>query len=76
MEMKDRIKAVRRDAGITQQQMAEDLGVSKSSIMSWEYDQNKPSKAVLQLISQKYNINPMYLDGESDIMHIPPDEDE
>lgn len=31
---------------------------------------------MLQLISQKYNVNPLYLTGESDVMHIPPDEDE
>lgn len=31
---------------------------------------------MIKLICQKYNVNPLYLSGESDVMHVPPDEDE
>lgn len=72
----ERIKAVRKDAGKSMTAFAEDLGISSSGVQCWEYNRNEPSSAMIQLICKKFNVNPLYLSGESDVMHIPPDEDE
>lgn len=36
MEMKDRIKKLRMDAGLTQEELAEKLGLQKSAVAKWE----------------------------------------
>ena len=36
MELKDRIAAVRRAAGLTQEQLADMLGVSAPAVSKWE----------------------------------------
>lgn len=43
---------------------------------AYELNNNTPPPAVIELICQKYNVNPLYLRCESDVMFIPPDEDE
>lgn len=74
--MKERIKAIRTDAGISQTEFGSRLGVSRSAVINWEFGQNNPSTAMSEKICRTFDINPMYLSGESDVMHIPPDEDE
>lgn len=74
--MKERIKAIRGDQGLSQTEFGSRLGVSRSAVINWEWGQNSPSPAMVEKICRTYNINPMYLSGESDVMHIPPDEDE
>lgn len=74
--MQHRIKAIRKASGLTQTEFSERLGVSKSAVTNWEYGQNEPSKAMLDKMQAVFRINPLYLSGESDIMQIPPDEDE
>ena len=74
--MQERIKAVRKATGLTQTEFAEKLGVSKSAVTNWEYGQNEPSKAMLDKMQTIFRINPLYMSGESDVMQIPPDEDE
>ena len=61
----------------TIKQFGEMLGnISESAMTSYELNNVVPPSAVLELIKTKFNINPLYLSGESDVMHIPPDEDE
>lgn len=74
--MKDKIRAIRQDADLTQAEFAEKLGVSRSSVLNWEYGQNTPGPAMVEKICRTFNINPLFIGGESDVMHIPPDEDE
>lgn len=76
MDTKERIKAIREYFGLSQQKFAEKLGVSLNSIQFWEYGKSSPSEAMRYKISNICGINPLYLSGESDVMHIPPDEDE
>lgn len=61
----------------TIKQFGEMLGnISESAMTSYELNNVVPPSAVLELIKTKFNINPLYLTGESELMHIPPDEDE
>lgn len=55
--MKDRLKLVRKDTGLTIQGFADDIGVSKSNIESYEYGRRNPSDAFIKLICNKYHVN-------------------
>lgn len=74
--MKNRIKAIRGDQGLTQTEFGQRLGVGKSAVTNWEYGQNTPSPAMIEKICRTFHVNHLYLSGESDVMHMPPDEDE
>lgn len=74
--MKDRIKAIREAFGLSQQKFADKVGVSLNSVQVWEYDKGTPSEAMRFKICNICNVNPLYLSGQSDVMFIPPDEDE
>lgn len=46
----DEIKAARKKAGMTQTELAEQLGVSKGTVAMWELNQRNPSVKMLQKI--------------------------
>lgn len=74
--MQERIKAIRSEQGLSQTDFGARLGVSRSAVINWEWGKNVPSQPMCEKICRTFNINPLYLSGESDVMHIPPDEDE
>ena len=45
MELKDRIAAVRKAAGLTQEQLGELLGVTRQAVSKWESGQTVPDAA-------------------------------
>ena len=44
---KEEIKKIRKKSGLTQEQFAEALDVSKSAVVSWEYGVRKPGRRSL-----------------------------
>jgi len=52
LELKDWIKAARRNAGWTQQCLAEELGRTKANISAWEAGRHRPSVDQLRMISE------------------------
>lgn len=55
--MKDRLKQVRKAVHITQQQLADDLNLSKSAIECYEYGRNQISERTIKDICRLYNVN-------------------
>ena len=51
------LRKLRNDKGITQAQLAKEIGVSKSSINMYERGEREPSYSTLQKISQYFNIS-------------------
>ena len=51
------LRKLRADKGITQAQLAKEIGVSKSSINMYERGEREPSYSTLQKISQYFNIS-------------------
>lgn len=74
----DRIKAIRLSIQpkLSQAAFGEKLSISRDAVNNLENGRAEPSGAIIQLICKTFNVNPLYLSGESDVMHIPPDEDE
>ena len=55
--MKITLKAARINADLTQQGVADKLGVSKHTIFNWEGGITKPKKHTLMVLASIYNVN-------------------
>lgn len=54
MEIKNKLKAKRQEAGLTQQELADILHVSRQTISSWEVGRTYPDLEILVKISELY----------------------
>lgn len=61
----NRIKEVREMHGLTQKQLAEEVGVTRATIANWEINFN-PNVQMLNKVSQVLSVSPLYLMGLSD----------
>lgn len=59
--MGERLKKIRKTLDITQQQLADKLGVSRSNIAGYEAGRNEPGDAFISLFCKLYNINEVWL---------------
>lgn len=57
----DKIKALRKSYGFTQQQLADKLNVSRSAVKMIESGHNKPSYDLLERITAFFNVSADYL---------------
>ncbi len=66
MTLGEKIKAARKNAGLTQEQMAEKLMISRPAITKWESDKGIPDIENLKAISKLLDVSLDYLlnDGE------------
>lgn len=55
------LRQLRKDAGLTQEQLAKEVGVSKSSINMYERGEREPSYKTLEKISKFFNLSIDYL---------------
>lgn len=67
MEFKDRLKELRTKRGYSQYDLAKKLGVSKSTISMMEIGSRQPSKEVMELIADFFNVTLDYLMGKDDV---------
>ena len=67
MEFKDRLKELRMKRGYSQYDLAKKLGVSKSTISMMEIGSRQPSKEVMELIADFFNVTLDYLMGKDDV---------
>ncbi|MCL6232811.1 helix-turn-helix domain-containing protein [Acinetobacter sp. ANC 5579] len=56
-----RLKALRKTKKITQQQLADAIGVSKTSVIYWEKDDNLPKHESLMALSKALAVSPDFL---------------
>lgn len=65
MEFSERLKTLRKEAGFTQVDVAEKLGISQPAYASWERGIKKPTQGNLVKIAQILNVSVDYLVGNS-----------
>lgn len=65
MEFSERLKKLRKDAGLTQVDVANKLGISQPAYASWERGIKKPTQENLVKIAQILNVSVDYLVGNS-----------
>ena len=59
--MNDRLKQVRKDSGLTQQQFADSINVSRNYVALWEIGQREPSDRTISDICRVYGVNEIWL---------------
>ena len=59
--MDERIKKLRKILGITQQELANRIGIKRNTIATYESGRNEPIDAVISLICREFNVNEHWL---------------
>ena len=74
--MNERLKKLRKELDMTQQEFAEGIGIKRNTMATYESGRNEPIDAVISLICTKYNVNENWLrTGEGDMFNeVPRDE--
>lgn len=66
--MKDRIKKLRKDLGLTQQEFADRMGIKRTTIGNYELGRNNPVDSVLMLMCREFGVSESWLKtGEGDM---------
>lgn len=66
--MKNRIRTIRKNAGMTQQQFAERLGISRNTVATYETSSRIPIDAVIVSIRREFGVREEWLrTGQGDI---------
>lgn len=52
-----RLKAIRNDLGLTQQEFADELGVTRASISNYELGRREPDGAFFAKLKQRYKVS-------------------
>lgn len=74
--MKDRIKKIRRDLDLTQQEFADRLGVKRGTIANYEIGRNEPVDSIISLICREFNVSEEWLRNGTGEMFVPDAGDE
>lgn len=64
-EFKDRLKELREEKGLTQIQLAEELGMSRGTVGNYESGTRKPRFEDFEAIADYFNVELDYLYGRS-----------
>lgn len=66
--MKDRIRKIRRELDLTQQEFAKKIGTSQNVLANYETGRRNPSASVINNICKTFNVNETWLrSGEGDM---------
>ena len=66
MALSEKLYTLRRKSGLSQEQLAEQLNVSRQAISKWESGTSNPESDKLIAISQYFNVSLDYLVKEDD----------
>ena len=61
MNVADRIQSLRKSKGISQEQLANDLGVSRQAVSKWESEQSTPDMDKIVLMSDYFEVTTDYI---------------
>lgn len=75
--MNERLKKLRKALDLTQQQLAEHLGVKRNTVAQWELGINAITEQVITSICREFDVNKEWLrTGEGEMFVIRSDEEE
>ncbi|MBE5055258.1 helix-turn-helix transcriptional regulator [Pseudoflavonifractor sp. DSM 107456] len=69
--MDNRIKELRKELGLTQQEFSDRIGVKRNTIAQYESGRNAPIDAVVCLICREFNVNEEWLRTGNGEMFMP-----
>ena len=67
MEFKDKLRNLRTEAGLSQENLADAVHVSRSAIAKYENGGGKPSEETLKLIADYFKVDISYLNDDEEI---------
>ena len=68
MSVASRTKELRKALGLTQQEFADRLGITRAAVSKYDIDATDPSDAVISLICREFNVREAWLrDGEGEM---------
>lgn len=67
MEFYERMRSLRKEKGMTQRQMADELGVGYRALQCYEYNERYPDVPGLVAIADYFDISLDYLMGRSEV---------
>lgn len=74
--MKDRIKKIRRELDLTQQEFADRLGVKRGAIANYEVGRNEPVDSIIALICREFHVREEWLrNGTGDMFSSEPEDE-
>lgn len=59
--LKDRLRKLRKELDLTQQEFADKLGISRGNIAAYEVGKNPPSSPIISLICREFNVDENWL---------------
>ena len=71
MNLSEKIYQCRKEAGLSQEALAEQIGVSRQSVSKWETGEADPEIAKLKLLSTTFNVSVDWLLSEEDTPKTP-----
>lgn len=76
MSFGSRLKELRNEKKFSQKQVAEDMGISITTISQYENDSRFPNEEILKRLCLYYQISSDYLLGLTDVKHSPMSKEE
>ena len=73
--MKERIKKLRKELGLTQQEMADLVGIKRAAISNYEIGRNDPSDSVISLFCREFGVSEKWLRTGDGDMFVPHEDD-
>ena len=61
-----RLKELRKQAGLSQQGLADELGIASGTISVWERGARKPELGTIETLAARFDVTLAYLLGDSD----------
>lgn len=74
--MKDRIKKIRKELDLTQQEFADRIGIKRNTVASYETGKSNLSDGAVSLICREFNVNEEWLRTGKGEMFIEQSQDE
>lgn len=71
VKVNDRIKKIRKDAGLTQEQFAKKLGVKRNTVATYEMGRSTPIDAAITSICREFGVNEDWLRNGNEPMYLP-----
>ncbi len=66
MTLGERLKQLRKNSGLTQEQFAKKLGATRGALSNWEIDNSTPDNEMLKKIADFFKVTTDYLLGRDE----------
>ncbi len=73
MSVASRTKELRKALGLTQQQFADRLHITRGAVSNWDFGRSDPSDSAISLICREFNVREAWLrDGTGEMLEVKP----